>query len=115
VCFFQVDLKTKVKKKKKIKMTNGFIVVSRDREMGGIYVETTEDWQEYMEDGERRMIYCQAVSDLEEAQQKIDQWLDENDDLAYRQENMNDLVAEMVSSMQWIANEHPLRSFRSVS
>lgn len=90
-------------------MTSGYIMVSRDREMGGIYVETTEDWQEHVE---RRMIYCQAVSDVGEVQQKIDQWLVENDDLTYRQEDMNDIIAEMVSSMQWIANEHPLQSFR---
>jgi hypothetical protein len=94
-------------------MTNGFILVTRDREIGGIYVETTEDWQEYMEDEQRRMIYCQAVSDVGVVQQKIDQWVAENaEDMVHRQEDINDTIAEMVSSIQWIANEHPLHSFR---
>ena len=97
-------------------MTNGFVILTRDREMGGIYVETTNDWQEYMEDGQRRMIYCQAVSDVEVVQQKIDQWVAENaDDMAHQQEDINDTIAEMVSSIQWIANEHPLHSFRRQS
>ena len=93
-------------------MTNGFIMLTREREVGGIYVETTDDWGEYMNDEERRMIYCQAVSDVEEVQQKIDQWLQDNEDLTYRQDDLNDVIAEMVSSIQWIANEHPLKSFR---
>lgn len=104
--------------KKEKKMTNGFIMLTRDRGLGGIYVETTDDWQEYIEDDhdQRRMIYCQAVSDVEVVQQKIDQWLTENaEDVAHRQEDINDTIAEMVSSIQWIANEHPLRSFRCQS
>lgn len=87
-------------------------MLTRDREIGGIYVETTDDWQEYMEDEKRRLIYCQAVSDVEVVQQKIDQWLQDNEDLTYRQDDLNDVIAEMVSSIQWIANEHPLKSFR---
>ena len=87
-------------------------MLTRDREIGGIYVETTDDWQEYMEDEKRRLIYCQAVSDVEVVQQKIDQWLQDNEDLTYRQEDLNDVIAEMVSSIQWIANDHPLKSFR---
>lgn len=90
-------------------------MLTRDRGMGGIYVETTDDWQEHMEDDGRRMIYCQAVSDVGMVQDKIDRWLAENDDMAHGQEDINDKVAEMVASIQWIANEHPLRSFRSVS
>ena len=96
----------------KREMSNGFIMLTRDREVGGIYVETTDDWQEYMNDEERRLIYCQAISDVDVVQEKIDRWLEENDDLTYRQEDINDIIAEMVSSIQWIANEHPLKSFR---
>jgi hypothetical protein len=93
-------------------MTSGFVIVSRDRETGGIYVETTEDWQEYMEEGDCRMIYCQAVSDLKRVQEKIDRWLEENDGWKHREGDVNDTVAEIVSSIQWIANEHPLQCFR---
>jgi K+/H+ antiporter YhaU regulatory subunit KhtT len=98
-------------------MSNGFIMLTRNRELGGIYVETTENCEEYMNDDERRMIYCQAVSDVDVVQEKIDRWLEENDDLMYRQEDINEIIAEMISSIQWIANEHPLKSFhrRSVS
>ena len=95
----------------KKQMTNGFIIVTRNREMGGIFIETTDDWEEIM-DGNRRMIYCQAVSDTEIVQQKIEEWLGENVDLKDRPQDINDTVAEMVSSMQWIANEHALRCFR---
>ena len=52
------------------------------------------------------------ISDVDVVQEKIDRWLEENDDLTYRQEDINDIIAEMVSSIQWIANEHPLKSFR---
>lgn len=96
-------------------MTNGFIMLTRDRELGGIYAETTEDWQEYMNNEERRMIYCQAISDIDVVQEKMDRWLEENDDLTYRQEDINDTIAEIVLSIQWIANEHPLTSFRRLS
>lgn len=80
--------------------------------MKGIYVETTDDWEEYMSVGRRRLIYCQAVSDVEIVQEKIDQWLEENDDLKNREGDINETVAEMISSIQWIANEHPLKGFR---
>jgi len=93
-------------------MTNGFIMVFRDREIGGIHVETTEDWQEYMEEGDRRLIYCQAVSEVETVQKKIDRWLEENDEWKHSEEDINAIVAEVVSSLQWIANEHPLECFR---
>lgn len=94
--------------------SNGYIMVTRDKEIRGIYVETTDDWEEYMEETPRRMIYCQAVSDVEIVQEKIDQWLKDNEDLKFRQEDVNDTIAEMISSIQWIANEHPLKSFRAV-
>lgn len=94
--------------------SNGYIMVTRDKEIRGIYVETTDDWEEYMEETPRRMIYCQAVSDVEIVQEKIDQWLKDNEDLKFRQEDVNDTIAEMISSIQWIANEHPLKIFRAV-
>ena len=94
-------------------MTSGFLMLTRDRETRGIYVETVDDWQERMSDEQRRMIYCQAVSDVETVQQKVDQWVAENGEgVAQRQGDINDTIAEIVSSIQWIANEHPLHSFR---
>jgi len=88
-------------------------MLTRDKETGGVYVETTDDWMEYMEEKPRRLIYCQAVSCIEVVGEKINQWLDDNEDMKHRQEDVNDTIAELVSSIQWIANEHSLRSFKN--
>lgn len=92
-------------------MTNGFIYMFRDRATGGVYIETHEDMEDVLDMEMQRIIYCQAVSDLDVVEQKIKQW---NDELQVNIEegNINDQVAEMVSSIQWIANDHPLCSFR---
>lgn len=96
-------------------MTNGYIMVTRDRETSGIHIETTYYWRRYMDEG-RRMIYCQAVSDVDTVQEKIDRWLEENQeepDVRFEEGyDINDKIAEMVSAVQWIGNEHPLRCFR---
>lgn len=89
-------------------MVNGFLMVVRDYEEGGIYVEAVEDGGEY-EDW--RMIYCQAVSDVGVVREKLDRWREEHV-VPEEEEDINDVVAELVSSLQWIANEHPLRCFR---
>lgn len=94
-------------------MTNGYIILTRDREDSGIYLETVEDWIDYMEEKNRRVLYCQAVSNMEQVQVKIDSWLDEYNELEHENENINDQIAEIISSIQWIANEHPLQSFRN--
>lgn len=90
-------------------MTNGYIIVARSRDTKGIYIETNEDLDDY---ADMRMIYCQAVGEIEAVQEKIDRWVDENEDVRDRNDDVNDSIAEMVSSMQWIANEHPIQSFR---
>lgn len=89
---------------------DGYIVVSRDHEDCGVYVEATDDLFRFVGGDERRMIYCQAVSDVETVQEELGRWLEthqinQNDDI-------NDIIAEIVSSVQWIANDHPLRCFR---
>jgi hypothetical protein len=89
-------------------MVNGYVMVVRDRETGGIYVETTDDWEGYMAEGDKRLIYCQAVADVGLVQETIDQWSD--DDLG---QDANDRIAHLVSAAQWVANEHPLRGFRN--
>lgn len=93
-------------------MVNGFLMMVRDYEEGGIYVEAVEDWEEY--EG-WRMIYCQAVSDVGVVREKIDRWREENSGGHQEKGDMNEVVADMVSSLQWIANEHPLRCFRHPS
>lgn len=93
-------------------MTNGYVVVARSRETKGIYVEATDDWTDY---ADMRLIYCQAVGSVEEVNEKIERWLEENEGLQHRQDDVNDVIAEMVASVQWIANEHPVRSFRHVA
>lgn len=90
-------------------MPNGYVMIVRDKETGMIYVETTNDWLAYMEETPKRMIYCQAVSDVDTVQGKIDTWMDEEED--EEEEDANDQIASMVSAVQWIANEHPVRSF----
>lgn len=91
-------------------MASGWILITRDPRTKGIYVDTTDDWLELVEG--RRLIYCQAVSDVDKVQEKLDRFRqdDSHDDV---EANMNDRIAELVSSVQWIANDFPLRSFRS--
>ena len=95
----------------KKKMASGWVVMSRDRHTKGIYVETTYDWEDLV-DG-RRLIYCQAVSDLDKVQEKLETLLEDDDYHSDDISDINDKISELVSSVQWIANEHPLRSFRS--
>ena len=94
-------------------MSNGYVIVARSREDSGVRVEAIEeDVEEYLVERDMRIIYCQAVSDVEVVKDKIDRWLEQNDDFGHRlEEDINDLIAEMVSSLQWVANEHPLKSF----
>lgn len=93
-------------------MTNGFIYMFRDRVTGGVYIETHEDMEDVLDMDIQRIIYCQAISDLDMVEQKLKQWKDELE-MNVEEGNINDQVAVMVSSLQWIANEHPLSSFRS--
>lgn len=93
-------------------MANGFLMVVRDYEEGGVYVEVVEDWEEYKG---WRMIYCQAVSDVGEVMEKIDRWKEEQHGIHQEENDLNEIIAELVSSLQWIANEHPLRCFRRPS
>ena len=91
---------------------NGWIIITRNRETKGVYVEVTEDWREILGE-DCRLIFCQAVSDVETVGQKVDQLLQEG---SYHNDtgDVNDTIAELISSVQWIANEHSLRSFRSL-
>ena len=88
---------------------NGFLYMFRHRDTGGVYVETAEDMEDVLDVDVQRIIYCQAVSDVEMVQEKIRQWKEELD---VEEGNINDRIADMVSSLQWIANEHTLQSFR---
>lgn len=90
-------------------MTNGFIYMFRHRETDGVYIETPEDMEDVLDVEGHRLIYCQAVSDVDVVREKIKQWKEELD---VEEGNINDQVAEMVSSLQWIANEHALQCFR---
>lgn len=92
-------------------MTNGFLYMFRDRVTGGVYIEIQEDMEDVLDMDVQRIIYCQAVSELDVVEQKIKQWKDELQ-VNVEEGNINDHVAEMISSLQWIANEHPLYSFR---
>lgn len=98
------------------KMSNGFVLVARDCEEGGVHVETTDDWEEYMSGREWRLIYCQAVSDLVVVREKVAQWLEEEEAKGGDEDaDVNNVIAEAVSSLQWIANEHPLTCFHRPS
>lgn len=94
-------------------MSNGFIVVARERGEGGIYIEAVEDdIEEYLEERDMRIIYCQGISDVARVKDKINTWLEDNDDFKDRHDtDINELIAEMIASLQWIANEHPLQTF----
>lgn len=94
-----------------VKMPNGYVMIVRDKETGEIHVETTDHWLSYMEETPKRMIYCQAVSNVDNVQEKIDEWIEDEEEKE-EEDNANDYIANMVSSIQWIANEHPIQSFR---
>lgn len=92
-------------------MNNGFLLITRNVHTGGIYLETTDDWSDLIDD--RRLIYCQAVSNLDLVQSEVHTWLQENSSTLPDDTPVNDIVSWLVSSAQWIANDHPLQSFRS--
>lgn len=97
-------------------MTSGYILITRDRDTSGIYVETADDWMDVLEEYDRRVLYCQAVSDKDVVQEKLDRWLEENE-ISLQEDipDMNSQIAELISSIQWIANEHPLQCFHNCS
>jgi len=92
-------------------MDNGFIIMVRNIESGSIIVDTTYDWEEYIFEKPRRLIYCQAVSEMSIVDQKIqtlvNEYITDDDNL-----NINDKILEIINSVQWIANEHYLTSFK---
>lgn len=92
-------------------MVNGFVIIVRNKEDHTITVETTDDFEDYL-DERKRLIYCQAVSDIDIVEEKVAQWLEDNHYSDVN--NVNDAIAEMVSSIQWIANDHPLSSFKPI-
>ena len=90
-------------------MASGFVVIVRDIENKGIYVETTDDWQEYIEERPRRLLYCQCISDVDTVQEEIDKMVFEP-----QSSDISEMVAELISAVQWIANDHPLTTFLPV-
>lgn len=95
-------------------MAQGYVVISRDSSDSGVYIETTDDLEEYMEEHpDRRLLYCQAVSDVETVEDEVTQCLEDNEDIDKTHPDINNQIASIISSIQWIANDHPLRGFRS--
>ena len=90
--------------------TNGYIYMFRDRTTRGVYVEAVDD-MEITED--QRLIYCQAVSDIDIVDEKLDQWVEDMGEERDQYDHVKDQIAWMISSLQWIANEHPVQSFHA--
>jgi hypothetical protein len=87
----------------------GYMIIARNRESGGIVVEVVDDWEEFMEESSRRLIYCQGISDMESAKRALDDLMssyefDETGDICQQ-------IADLVTAVQWIANDFPLTSF----
>lgn len=87
----------------------GFVIIVRDCDTSGIVVDVVEDWEDFMEETSRRLIYCQAVGNLEGARDAVDDFL--NSYVNNEDEDVCQQIAELVSSVQWIANDFPLQSF----
>lgn len=92
-------------------MPNGFLIVVRNLSDSGIIVEAVEDWEDFMDEQPRRLIYCQAISNLEAVVIEVKKW---KEDFSAQTTDVNDIIAEIVSSIQWIGNDYPLRSFRNL-
>lgn len=88
---------------------SGYLAVVRDRGTGGVSVVVVDDWEDAL--AGVRLIYCQAVADADVVRGKVAAWL-EDADPGEGGLTMNDRVAWLVSSAQWIANDHPLQCFR---
>ena len=88
---------------------SGFLVVARDRGTGGIVATVLDDWEEELKG--TRLIYAQAVADVDVVRDELGEWL-QHADPEEGGTTMNDRVAWLVESAQWIANQHPLQCFR---
>lgn len=90
-------------------MTNGYIIIVRNRQNSHIIVNTIETIEDYLEETDYRIIYCQAVSDLEIVTEKVSNWLEETTEFV--DNDINECIASTIMSLQWIANDHTLKSF----
>lgn len=89
---------------------SGYLVVVRDRGTGGVSVVVFDELGGEALAG-LRLIYCQAVADADVVRGRVVEWL-EDADPEEGGLTMNDRVAWLVASAQWIANDHPLQCFR---
>lgn len=92
----------------------GYVIIARNRDDGGIVADVVEDWEDFMEETPRRLIYCQGVGDMEGAKCALDDFID-----SYEGEICGDSadvicqqIADLVVSVQWIANDFPIKSFK---
>lgn len=84
----------------------GFVVIARNRETKAVSnVDAVEDVV-YSD----RLIFCQAVEDIESVRDRI---LDPDEvPLSQDGDDPNDHVERTIQSVQWIANDYPLRCFQ---
>lgn len=86
---------------------NGFIIVYHNRETKGICVDVVEDLEQYFEE-KYRLLYCQGVSEMDVVKEKVDNWLH---DSVLIDDDINEKIASIIISLQWIANDYPVKSF----
>ena len=92
----------------------GYVLVTRNKKNKKIMVVTVEDWREYMDEDDepRKLIFCQAVSNIEAVDHDLDEYLEGfNIDPS---ESATNVVARFVTDVQCMCNEYPLESFRNV-
>ena len=79
---------------------SGYLVLYRNRETSGIVMDALDDIPL-----EHRIIYCQAVADVESARADL------NDVEFSVADDVNDQIAALVEALQCIANAYPLQGF----
>ena len=87
----------------------GYVIIARNRDGGGIVADVVDDWEDFMEETSRRLIYCQGVGDMESARQALSDFIE-----SYQNDHDDDVcqqIADLVVSVQWIANDFPIKSF----
>ena len=89
----------------------GFIVLSRNLQTCTIELDSVSSMEEYF-GSDRRIIYCQAISDVHRVAGEIDRLIDEFEESS--EKSINEAISDLVISAQWVANEYPLDSFRPV-
>lgn len=87
-------------------MSEGFVVLYRNRATSEIIVDAIDDITTIFESCDCRLIYAQAISNVDAVRKEITV-VKVDDELS----DINAQIADLIDQAQWISNAHHLRSF----